>query len=140
MEQSNNIICPYCKSENPDISICVTCGRKIKGEQLESNNLIGPVFEKILESLDLNRLISAIIAIIYLTIATYSLGGKGFLGMIRFLILPIGCIWYGEDLGNYTGSIMSQGISRPSAGCVVSFVGWLLLFLPLFQIVYIILQ
>lgn len=141
MQQKNNIntiICPFCKSENPDVSICITCGRKIKGEKLESKDFVfRRVFEKIVEGLDLNRLISAIIGIIYLITATYLKGGMGFFGILKFLILPLGCIWYGEDLGNYTGSILSQGISRPSSGRIVIFAGWLLLFLPIFQVVYV---
>jgi hypothetical protein len=43
MEQSNNkstTICPFCKSENPDISVCLTCGAKIKREQLNAKDLI----------------------------------------------------------------------------------------------------
>lgn len=43
MEQSDNqstIICPSCKSENPDISVCLTCGAKIKREQLSVKDLI----------------------------------------------------------------------------------------------------
>jgi hypothetical protein len=137
MKENNStktIICPHCKSENPDISICVTCGGKIIREQLESNNSSVLVYEKFPKAIDLNKLISAIIAICYLTIATYLVGGAGFFKMFGFLILPMGCIWYGEDLGGYTGSILSQGISRPSSGRVVIFVGWLLLFLPLLQV------
>ena len=33
MKHSNNtntVNCPYCKSENPDVSFCLTCGAKIK--------------------------------------------------------------------------------------------------------------
>lgn len=105
MEQNNNIntvICPHCKTENPDISICVTCGKKIKGEQVESKNFFMLVSEKIFEALDFNRLISVIIAICYLAIATYFLGGEGLFRMLGFLILPMGCIWYGDDVGGYT--------------------------------------
>lgn len=28
----NTIICPFCKTENPDISVCLNCGQKIKTE------------------------------------------------------------------------------------------------------------
>ena len=58
--------CPYCKSDNPDISFCLTCGKNIKGEQFGADNpVFQSAFENILGALDLNRLISAIIALIY---------------------------------------------------------------------------
>ena len=134
----STVRCPYCKSETPDISVCLTCGKEIKGEKrYTENRFFQPVFEKILGALDLNRLISAIIALIYLAVSAYLLGGKGFFRMLQFLILPMACIWYGDDLGNYTGTLLSRGISRPSAGCAVIVAGWILLFLPLFAAAYI---
>lgn len=52
MENNNNIktvICPFCKSENPDVSICLTCGGKIKREGLNPKDFISrPVFVTIL--------------------------------------------------------------------------------------------
>jgi hypothetical protein len=52
MQQENNIntiICPFCKSENPDISTCLTCGGKIKREKLNPKDFISrPVFVTIL--------------------------------------------------------------------------------------------
>lgn len=43
MEQGNTkaiVICPLCKSENPAISICLTCGAKLKREKLNAKDLI----------------------------------------------------------------------------------------------------
>lgn len=43
MDQSYNqpnIICPSCKSENPDISVCLTCGSKIQRPKLNTKDLI----------------------------------------------------------------------------------------------------
>lgn len=52
MQQENNvntIICPFCKSENPDVSICLTCGGKIKREGFNPKDFISrPVFVTIL--------------------------------------------------------------------------------------------
>jgi len=43
MEQGNTktvIICPFCKSENPEISICLSCGAKLKREKLNAKDFI----------------------------------------------------------------------------------------------------
>jgi hypothetical protein len=55
MEYNNNIEivkCPFCKSENPDVSICLTCGGKIKREELNPKDFISrPIFVTILAAL-----------------------------------------------------------------------------------------
>ena len=38
--RQSTVICPSCKSENPDISVCLTCGSKIKRKHLNTKDLI----------------------------------------------------------------------------------------------------
>jgi hypothetical protein len=43
MDQGNTkaiVICPICKSENPEITICLTCGAKLKKEKSNTKDLI----------------------------------------------------------------------------------------------------
>ena len=49
-----------------------------------------------------------------------------------FLILPLGCIWFSDAMGGYTGMGMGSGaITSPTPGFLIAFVGWLLLLLPI---------
>jgi hypothetical protein len=78
-----------------------------------------------------NRLISVLVAVIYLAIA-FAHGGMGLafkLGL--FLILPLACIWFADAMGGYTGLLGSMPITAPSPGVFVRILGWLLLLLPL---------
>jgi hypothetical protein len=55
MEQGNTkaiVICPICKSENPEISICLTCGAQLKREKSNAKDLIPrPVWLTVLAGL-----------------------------------------------------------------------------------------
>jgi len=77
-----------------------------------------------------NRLISGIVAILYLIAAYLGNGGKGLLQMIGFLALPMACIWYSEELGDFTGNTGRGFITGTTPGCLVAFGGWLLLSMP----------
>ncbi len=83
-----------------------------------------------------DRLISIIISLIYLIIAVLLGGESLFLRTIQFLIWPLALIWFGDDLGNFTGTFLSAGINRPSKGCFLTFLGWVILSLPIFWFIY----
>ena len=56
----------------------------------------------------MKRLLSAFVAIIYL-IAAYTIqGSAGAIKCALFLILPIACIWFSEEMGSFTGVIRGQ--------------------------------
>ena len=79
----------------------------------------------------IGRIISAIVAITYILIAYFTMGGVFTFRLAMFLILPLSCIWFSDMLGGYTGSSLGRGyIDRTTPGCFVAFGGWLLLFLP----------
>jgi hypothetical protein len=48
-----------------------------------------------------------------------------------FLILPLACIWFSEEMGNYSGMLMQGGPMTRTPGCFVAIGGWFLLTLPL---------
>ena len=77
-----------------------------------------------------SRLISGAVAILYLIGAYCGGGGKGLLQMTGFLVLPMACIWYSDEMGDFTGNTGKGFITSTTPGCLVAFGGWLLLFLP----------
>lgn len=78
-----------------------------------------------------SRLLSGVLAAIYIVSAFYFGGvGPGF-KMTIFLILPIACIWFSEPMGGYVGPVVHGMITSPTPAIVVCIGGWLLLLLPL---------
>jgi hypothetical protein len=79
--------------------------------------------------LDKNRILSGLIALIYLILGIFAGGLETSMKILAFLILPLACIWFPDDMGRYTGRlpISGGGINQQSPGCLVRIVGWLLL-------------
>ena len=83
------------------------------------------------------RVISVIIAGIYIALAISENDEGAILKTIMFLVLPMACIWYGSAMGTYTGIVRGQYISKPSPGCLVAVCGWLMLLMPfLLKLIY----
>lgn len=79
----------------------------------------------------LSRVISGFIALAYI-VSAYVLGDSDAAFHIAlFLMLPVACIWFSEDMGAYTGNLHLPSIQETTPGCVVAFGGWMLLFLPI---------
>jgi len=78
---------------------------------------------------DRARIISLIIACIYIIMAFF-VGETGFwIYVLGYLILPLACIWFGDEMGGYTG--FWRGIPlRQTPGGFIRFMGWVLLLLP----------
>ena len=76
------------------------------------------------------RILSGIIAVLYLLIAYYSGGSGGAVKCAAYLVLPLACIWYSEAMGNYDGILMQGGPMTQTPGCLVAMGGWFLLLLP----------
>jgi len=47
------------------------------------------------------------------------------------LLLPLACIWYGDEVGGYMGMLPGPAINRSTPGVFVKVGGWILLLLPL---------
>jgi hypothetical protein len=47
-----------------------------------------------------------------------------------YLLLPLLCIWFGDEMGNYIGTLPGPAINKPTPGCLVSIGGWVLLLFP----------
>jgi len=79
-----------------------------------------------------SRILSIIIAVAYLVISYFAGGGEALWRIAVFLILPLACIWFGSDMGGYTGLnfYTRPAITQTTPGCFVAFAGWMLLLLP----------
>lgn len=81
----------------------------------------------------MGKTISLVISIIYLIFAYITGSSELLLKTLLFLLLPLACIWFGEAMGNYIGPAFGvrPHITKESPGCLVTFMGWVLLILPL---------
>ena len=78
----------------------------------------------------ISRILSAIIAIGYVIAAYFVAGGEEAFKFGIFLVLPLACIWFSDEMGSFTGIMRGQAISTKTPGCLVALGGWLLLILP----------
>ncbi len=85
----------------------------------------------------MSRTLSFVIAVIYLAVAGLSRQPRSLTGILgallltaAALLLPLACIWFGDELGNYVGTVPGPAINKPSPGWMVKVGGWVLLFLP----------
>jgi hypothetical protein len=82
---------------------------------------------------DRGKRLSLAVAIIYFAVAIIGrYEAVVFFQLFGFLLLPLACIWFGDQMGKYTGfsSIGQPYINKESPGCLVTLVGWILLLLP----------
>ncbi len=88
----------------------------------------------------LNKALSLLIAIIYLVVAYKTGGSASLVKNLQFLILPMFCIWFGKGMGMTQGSslggVFRAGYMKASPACIVVFMGWVLLLIPLFIFLY----
>lgn len=76
------------------------------------------------------RILSALIATGYLVGAFAYLGPEAGLRVSIALLLPMSCIWFSEELGDYTGRWDGHLIDEKSPGWMIAIAGWALLVLP----------
>ena len=48
-----------------------------------------------------------------------------------YALLPLACIWFGDEMGDYIGTLPGPAINRRSPGWMVKIGGWFLLLFPL---------
>jgi uncharacterized membrane protein YoaT (DUF817 family) len=79
-----------------------------------------------------NEILSGLLALIYAIAAFAGGGAEVGLKVLMFLILPLACIWFGDEMGDYMGTwpISGGGITNTTPGWLVRIGGWLLLLLP----------
>jgi hypothetical protein len=84
-----------------------------------------------------SRFLSLVIAAGYLGIVLFMPGHRsipGRLGAVlavaAYLLIPLLCIWFGEEMGNYIGTLPGPAINKQTPGCLVRIGGWILLLFP----------
>lgn len=84
------------------------------------------------------RFISLVIAAGYLSVVLFMPGDKSIPGRLgialavaAYLLIPLLCIWFGDEMGNYIGTLPGPAINKPTPGCLVRVCGWVLLFFPI---------
>lgn len=88
--------------------------------------------------LDKSRIISLIISISYIVIVFFIGNSSDWLRVLGFVIFPLACIWFGDELGGYKGFVRFIPV-RQTPGCFIRFIGWVLLLLPsIIGIVYVV--
>jgi hypothetical protein len=85
----------------------------------------------------MSRVLSLLIAVAYLIVGMVLGDHRSFAEMLLFtlmvagyLLIPFLCIWFPEEMGNYTGSLPGPSINRPTPEVLVRVGGWFLLLLP----------
>lgn len=79
-----------------------------------------------------SRILSLLVATGYLVASFLSSRPEVGLRMIVFLLFPLALIWFGEELGDFTGNWGGHYIDEKSPGWLLSVLGWVLLLVPLF--------
>jgi hypothetical protein len=87
-------------------------------------------------ALNWNRILSAKVCAIYCIIGFLGAGILGLTETIGITVIPVGIIWYADDIGSYVGGTFSGFINNPSPGWLIRILGWIFLFLPAAIIVY----
>lgn len=90
-----------------------------------------------LTNFGVSRFVSLVIAAGYLGIVVF-MPGRGSipsrLGLVLitggYLLVPLLCIWFGDEMGDYIGNLPGPAINKPTPGCLVRVAGWTLLFFP----------
>ena len=105
-------------------------------------SLVSPIKQRNNE-MELSKLISLIIVAFYVIFLICffvvkteddNLSGEEFFGctfiMLFFLALSLGCIWWGDELGEGPTGARFGLISSPSPGWAVRMIGWIFIALP----------
>ncbi len=138
---SNIIIdkCPSCNGIWTDEGEIQSVAKYIKGNpdvNSSAKALVGACAKYQKSGSNKGKIIAVIISLFYLGIASFFKGSEGFLRMLLFLILPLGCIFFGEELGGTTGvrfrtTFFAPVVTKPTPGIFVVFMGWVLLLFPI---------
>lgn len=77
------------------------------------------------------RIVSLIVAIMSLFVAYDGDGLAGVLCAGFYLLLPLACIWYSDEVGTHHPPAGARQSTTPPLSEIVSFGGWILLFIPI---------
>lgn len=86
---------------------------------------------------EVGRLASLLVALACLVLAHLS-GSRETLHLaITVVVIPLGCIWYGNEIGSFVGmSANEEGGAGNVAGALITVAGWAVLFAMLAMVVF----
>ena len=89
-----------------------------------------------LTNFGVSRFFSLLIAAGYLIIVLFMPASSipARLGVVllvaAYLLIPLLCIWFADEMGNYVGAVPGPAINKRTPGCLIRVGGWVLLLLP----------
>ena len=88
-----------------------------------------------MRDLPVGRVLSLIIAAIYLVVSGFAADSiakllADLLIVGGALLLPLACIWFGDEMAEYVGTLPGPAINRKSPAWMVKVGAWVLLLLP----------
>lgn len=86
---------------------------------------------------EIGRAVSLIMALACLLVAYFSGNGETFHIALVLVVLPLGCIWYGNEMGGFAGGLANEEDGGNIAGMLITVVGWIALLSMLAVIVLI---
>jgi Zn-finger nucleic acid-binding protein len=158
--QQNNRTCPkchvgmrtfnYCHDSNVFLDKCSSCegiwadrgelkavAQHIKGNPTMDNyaKALIHTLNKYPQKSKASIFTALAVSICYLVVASFK-SGETVIKTLMFLVLPLACIHFGEELGGMTGvrfrlTFAAPIITKPTPGVFIVFMGWFLLMLPL---------
>ena len=94
-----------------------------------------------------SRVLSLVIAAGYLSFVLFAPGSISVerrigtvLAVAGYLLIPLLCIWFSDEMGNYTGTFPGPAINKTTPGCLIKVAGWVLLLLPLILVLIMAIQ
>jgi hypothetical protein len=82
------------------------------------------------------KTIALAISLLYLILGFFMDGMAGVLKISMFLVFVLACIFFGDYMGGYTGILSKGPITKTTPGCFITFMGWILLLLPLLATIF----
>jgi hypothetical protein len=80
-----------------------------------------------------SRLVSGVVAVVYVAGGVVMGGPVTGLRMLAFCLIPLGCIWFPEAMGDFVGG----SINASSPASFVAILGWIVLLLPVLALLLI---
>jgi 4-hydroxybenzoate polyprenyltransferase len=75
---------------------------------------------------EITRIVSVLVALVGLAIAYWSPNVGVFHFTLAFVVLPLGCIWYGREIGGFTAD--AEDDTHNPVGSLITYLGWIILF------------
>ena len=81
-----------------------------------------------------HRSLSAVVALGFVALIAFASQPRSFgqvfiiiLVACAALLLPLACIWFADDMGEYAGNLFAPGLAKPTPGIAIRVAGWFLL-------------